>query len=144
MRITYSSLQTGYVRVIRSSVFQDLSQQQWVFHQAWARDVQEAPEVQLPAERRLQAALQEVLDPPVLLLLVQQGFGCQLVAAVLFVTIQTRQLRKHSDSYNLFTRWNVSHLKMWVQNLYTYPVYNHLSNLRYCSIRASSLCQFHQ
>lgn len=78
---------------------EDLSQQQWVFHQARSWDVQEAPEVQLPAEGRLQAALQEVLHSLVLFFLVQQGFSCKLVAAVVFVGIQTRQLRRHSDSF---------------------------------------------
>lgn len=96
MCITYSFLQTGYIRVIRWCVFEDLPQQQRVFHQPWPRDVQEAPEVKLPAEGRLQTALQEILHPLVLLFLVQQSFGCELVTAVIFVSIQTRQLRRNS------------------------------------------------
>lgn len=98
MWITYSSLQTGYIWVIRRSVSEDLSQQQWIFHQTGTWDVQEAPEVQLPAEGRLQAALQEVLHALVLFFLVQQCFGCKLVAAVVFVSIQTRQLRRYINS----------------------------------------------
>lgn len=75
-------------------VFEDLFEQEGVFEQAGAGDVQEAPQVQLPAEGRLQAALQEVLHPPVLLLLVQQGLGSQLVTAIVSVRIQTWQLEE--------------------------------------------------
>lgn len=96
--LTYCCLQAVDIWVIRWSVSEDFSQQQRVFHQARARDVQEAPEVQFPAEGRLQASLQEVLHSSVLLLLVQQGFGCKLIAAVVFVGVQTRQLRRHSES----------------------------------------------
>lgn len=70
------------VRVVVWRVLQDLPEQQRVFHQSAAGDVQEVPQVQLPAEGRLEAALQEVLHPPVLLLLVQQGFCLHLVTAV--------------------------------------------------------------
>lgn len=73
-------------------VFEDLFEQEGVFEQAGAGDVQEAPQVQLPAEGRLQAALQEVLHPPVLFLLVQQGLGRHLVTAVVSVCIQPWQL----------------------------------------------------
>lgn len=89
-RITHSFLQDVDVGVVLGSVPQDLLEEQRVFHQAAPRDVQEAPKVQLAAEGRLQAALQEILHPPVLLLLVQQGFGCQLVAAVAFVGVELR------------------------------------------------------
>lgn len=88
-------LQVLPVQVVVGRVLQDLSEQQRVLHQPAARDVQEVPQVQLPAERRLQAALQEVLDPPVLLLLVQQGLGLHLVAAVRRVGGETRQLQGH-------------------------------------------------
>lgn len=74
-------------------VSQDLFEQQWVLDEARAWYVQEAPEVQLPAEGRLEAALQEVLNPPVLLLLVKQGLGRQLVAAVVPVGIESGQLQ---------------------------------------------------
>lgn len=78
-------------------VLQDLPEQQRVFHQSAAWDVQEVPEVQLPAEGGLEAALQEVLHPPVLLLLVQQGFGLHLVAAVWRVGGETGQLLGQAD-----------------------------------------------
>lgn len=77
------------VRVVFGSVPQDLLEEQGVFDQAAPGDVQEAPQVQLAAEGRLQAALQEILHPPVLLLLIQQGFGCQLIAAVAFVGVES-------------------------------------------------------
>lgn len=73
-------------------VLQDLPEQQGVLHQSAARDVQEVPQVQLAAEGRLEAALQEVLHPPVLLLLIQQGFGLHLVTAVRGVGGETGHL----------------------------------------------------
>lgn len=76
---------------------EDLSQQQWVFHQAGTWDVEEAPEVQFPAEGRLETSLQEVLDAFILFFLIQQGFGRKLVATVVFVSVQTRQLRGHGN-----------------------------------------------
>lgn len=101
-QVTYCCLQTGHVWVIGRSVSEDLSQQQRVFYQTWTRDVKEAPEVQLSAEGWLQTALQEILHPPVLLFLVQQGFGGKLVAAVDFVGVQTGQLReKQSEAKHL-------------------------------------------
>lgn len=86
---TYCFLQAASVGVVWGGVPEDLFQQQGVFDQTGARDVKKAPQVQLPAERRLEAALQEVLHPPVLLLLVQQGLGCQLVAAVFLVGVES-------------------------------------------------------
>lgn len=80
--------------MLRRGVSQDLLQQQRVLDQARARNVQEAPQVQLPAEGRLQATLQEVLHPSVLLLLVQQGLGGQLVTAVVLVGVQLWQLQE--------------------------------------------------
>lgn len=74
-------------------VLEDLPEQQRVLHQSTARDVQEVPQVQLPAERRLQAALQEVLHPQILLLLVQQGLGLHLVTAVWSVGVEAGQLQ---------------------------------------------------
>lgn len=49
--MTYSFLQTGDIRVISGSVFQDLTQQQWVFHQTGTWNVKEAPEVKFSAKR---------------------------------------------------------------------------------------------
>lgn len=69
-------IQAGSVWVLRGSVFQNLFEKQWLLDQSRAWDVQEAPQVQLPAEGRLKAALQEVLHPSVLFLLVQQCLGC--------------------------------------------------------------------
>lgn len=80
-------------------MLQDLFEQQWVLDQARAWDVQEAPQVQLPAEGRLKAALQEVLHPSVLLLLVQQRLGCQLVAAVVLVGVKPGQLRDEEGHF---------------------------------------------
>lgn len=74
-------------------VFEDLSQQQRVFDQATAWDVQEVPEVQFATEGRLQTALKEVVHPMVLLLMVQQCFGCYLVTAVTVVDFKTRELQ---------------------------------------------------
>lgn len=68
---------------------QDFLQEERVLDQATPRDVQKAPEVQLAAERRFKATLEEVLDSAVLLLLVQEGFSCQLVAAIGLVCIQS-------------------------------------------------------
>ena len=91
-RSTYGRLQTGDVRVFGGRVSEYLPEQERVLDQPRAWDVQEAPQVQLPAEGRLQAALQEVLHTLVLLLLVQQGLGSQLVAAVHLVGVQTWEL----------------------------------------------------
>lgn len=79
--------------MVSRRVSQDLLEQQGVLDQPGARDVQEAPEIQLATEGGLEAALQEVLHPRVLLLLVQQRLGCQLVAAVVFVCIKPGQLQ---------------------------------------------------
>lgn len=98
---TYCFLQAGSVRVVCWRVLQDLPEQQRVFHQAGARDVQEAPQVQLPAEGGLEAALQEVLHSWILLLLVQQRLGGQLLAAVVLVGVQPRQLWRRQSC--LFT-----------------------------------------
>lgn len=117
-KLTYCCLQAVDIWVIRRSVSEDFSQQQRVFHQAWARYVQEAPEVQFPAEGRLQAALQEVLHSSVLLLLVQQGFGCELIAAVVFVGVQTWQLRKRSKS---FYRLEDPHIKPVLKSFIFHP-----------------------
>lgn len=81
------------VWVVVCRVLQDLPEQQRVFHQPAARDVQEVPQVQLPAKGRLETALQEVLDPPILLLLVQQSLSFDLVTAVWSVGAETGQLQ---------------------------------------------------
>lgn len=66
----------------------------------WLRyPLTQAPQVQLPAEGRLKAALQEVLHPSVLLLLVQQRLGCQLVAAVVLVGVKPGQLRDEEGHF---------------------------------------------
>lgn len=83
------------IRVVVGRVLQDFPEQQWVFHQPAAGDVQEVPQVQFPAKGRLEAALQEVLDPPILLLLVQQGFSFHLVTAVRCVGGEAGQLQGH-------------------------------------------------
>lgn len=90
--VTYCFLQALSIRVICRSVLQDLFEEQRVFEQAGPRDVQEAPQVQLSAEGGLKATLQEVLHPWILLLLVQQRLGCQLLAAVVLVGIKPWQL----------------------------------------------------
>ncbi len=82
-------------------VFEDLSQQQRVFDQATAWYVQEAPEVQFAAEGRLQTALEEVVHPMVLLLMVQQCFGCHLVTAVAVVGFKTRELQPERDAISV-------------------------------------------
>lgn len=92
------------VWVVVGRVLYDLPEQQRVFHQSTAGDVQEVPQVQLPAKRRLETALQEVLDPPVLLLLVQQGLGLHLVTAVRCVGGETRQLQEHTHTHLITTQ----------------------------------------
>lgn len=75
--------------MVFGSVPQDFFEEQWVFDQPTSRNVQKAPEVQLAAERRLEAALKEVLHSPVLFLLIQKRFGCQLIATVAFVGMES-------------------------------------------------------
>ena len=84
---TYGFLETANIWMLWWSVSQYLFEQQWVLDQAGAWNVQETPQVQFPAEGWLKATLQEVLHASVLLLLVQQRLGCQLVAAVVFVGV---------------------------------------------------------
>lgn len=91
---TYCILQILLVRVAARRVPQNLLQQQRVLDQTAARNIQETPEVQLPAEGRLQAALKEILHSLVLLLLIQERFCCQLITAVFFVFIEPWQLDK--------------------------------------------------
>lgn len=59
------------VRVVVRCVFENLTQQQWIFDKPAARDVQKVPQVQLATEGRLQTTLQEVVYPVVLLFMVQ-------------------------------------------------------------------------
>lgn len=127
--------------MIRGSVSEDFSEQQRVLHQAGTWDVQETPEVQFPAEGGLQAALQEVLHTPVLLFLVQKRFGCKLVAAVSFVGVQTGQLRRRRRR---FLNAEAANALQRIINVHPYPVYDYLSNLSDCSIRASLFIQFLQ
>lgn len=96
------------VRVVVGCVLYDLSEQQRVLHQSATGDVQEVPQVQLPAKRRLETALQEILYPPILLLLVQQVLGLHLVTAVWSVGGETGQLQGHRNR-NLVT--TTKHLK---------------------------------
>lgn len=91
----YRCAEAGGVGVVGRRVPQHLLEKERILEEARAGDVQEAPQVQLPAERRLQAALEEVAHAPVLLLLVQQRLGRQLTAAVLAVCVQTWQLHTH-------------------------------------------------
>lgn len=91
------------VRVVVGRVLQDLPEQQRVFHQSAAGDVQEVPQAQLPAKGRLATALQEVLDPPILLLLVQQGLGLHLVTAVRSVGGETGKLQGHRNRPGYYT-----------------------------------------
>lgn len=86
----YRLVQVLQVGVVIGRVLQDLPEQQWVFHQPAAGNVKEVPQIQLPAEGRLETTLQEVLDSVILLLLVQQGFGLHLVTAVRSVGGETR------------------------------------------------------
>lgn len=95
---TYRLVQVLPVGVVVGRVLQDLPEQQRVFHQSAAGDVQEVPQVQLPAKGRLATALQEVLDPPILLLLVQQGLGLHLVTAVRGVGGETGKLQGHRNT----------------------------------------------
>lgn len=119
------------------SVSQYLLKQQWILDQARARDVQEAPQVQLPAKGRLEAALQEVLHPPVLLLLVQQRLGCQLVAAVVLVGVEPRKLQGRRELVKLlffFFHWKPRRLlpeskEVEGRGRDTYPVHYNLSDL---------------
>ena len=99
MLFPHRLLQVLLVRVVVGRVLQDLPEQQWIFHHPAAGNVQEVPQVQLPTEGRLEAALQEVLHPPVLLLLVQQGLGLHLVTAVRGVGGETGQLQGHRDRH---------------------------------------------
>lgn len=79
---THCLIQVLTVRMVVRRVFEDLPEQQGVFDQPAPGYIQEVPQVQLPAEGRLQAALQEVVHPVVLLLMVQQSLGCHLITAV--------------------------------------------------------------
>lgn len=90
---TYCFGQRVLVRVVGGRALLDLLQQQRVLDQAAARQIQEVPQVQLAAEGRLLTQAQEVLHALLLLLLVQQGFGPHLVAAVGHIGIQAGELR---------------------------------------------------
>lgn len=142
--VTYGFLQALGIRVVCWSVLQDLLEEQRVFNQAGARDVQEAPQVQLSAEGGLEATLQEVLHPRILLLLVQQRLGGQLLAAVVLVGIKPRQLWwRHPclstlpfSSEELRGRAGLGHD--------TYPVYNNTADLAHGPVgsgRFGELCQ---
>lgn len=91
---THSVGQRVLVRVVWRRALLDLLEQQRVLDQAAAGQVQEVPQVQLPAERRLLAQAQEVLHSLLVLLLVQQSFGSHLVAAVGDVGLQAGELRQ--------------------------------------------------
>ena len=103
LHFSHRFIQVLPIWVVVGRVLQDLSEQQRVFHQPAARDVQEVPQVQLPAKRGLEAALQKVLNPPILLLLVQQVLGFHLVTAVRSVGGETRQLQVHRNRHLLTT-----------------------------------------
>lgn len=111
------------------SVFQDLLEEQRVFKEAGARDVQEAPQVQLSAEGGLKAPLQEVLHPWILLLLVQQRLGGQLLAAVVLVGIEPWQLWWGQPCLLTLSFLSEELRGRAVLEQHTYPVYNNMSDL---------------
>ena len=90
---THSIRQRVLVRVVCRCALLYLFQQQGVFDQTAPREIQEVPQVQFPAERRLLTQAQEVLHPLLQLLLVQQGFSPHLVTAVCNVGLQARKLQ---------------------------------------------------
>lgn len=90
---THSIRQRVLIRVLRRGALLYLLQQQWVFDQTASRQIQEVPQVQFPAERRLLTQAQEVLHSLLVLFLVQQGFGPNLITAVCDVGLQTRELQ---------------------------------------------------
>ena len=91
---THSIRQRVLIRVVWRRALLYLFQQQGVFDQTASREIQEVPQVQLPAERRLLAQAQEVLHSLLVLLLVQQGFGPHLVTAVCNIGPQARELQR--------------------------------------------------
>lgn len=90
--MTYSFGQCILIRVIRWSALLYLFQQQRVFDQTAAGEIQEVPQVQFAAEGRLLTQTQEMLHSFLLLLLIQQGFGPHLVTAVCHIGFQAREL----------------------------------------------------
>lgn len=90
--MTYSFGQCVLIRVIRWSALLYLFQQQRVFDQTAAGEIQEVPQVQFAAEGRLLTQAQEMLHSFLLLLLIQQGFGPHLVTAVRHIGLQAREL----------------------------------------------------
>lgn len=102
MCITHSLTQGSMVWVIHHCVLQYLLQQKWVFHQSAPGQVKEAPHIQFTAEGRFLAQLQEVvysLAPP---LVVQQGLGRHLIAAVCLVGLEMRNLQR----FFFIIEWN--------------------------------------
>lgn len=89
---THNIRQCVLIWMVRRGALLYLFQQQRVFDQTAPREIQEVPQVQFPAERRLLTQTQKLLHPFLLLLLVQQGFGPHLVTAVCNIGLQAREL----------------------------------------------------
>lgn len=90
---THSIRQCVLIRVLWRRALLDLFQQQGVLDQTASGEIQEVPQVQFPAERRLLTQAQEVLHSFLMLFLVQQGFGPHLVTAVCNIGLQARELQ---------------------------------------------------
>lgn len=91
--LTHSIRQRVLIRVLRRCALLYLFQQQGVFDQAASREIQKVPQVQFPAKRRLLTQTQELLHSLIVLFVVQQGFGSDLVTAVCNVGLQAGELR---------------------------------------------------
>lgn len=90
----HSIRQRVLIWVVGRSALLYLFQQQRVFDQTASREIQEVPQVQFPAERRLLTQAQKVLHSFLVLLLVQQGFGPHLVTAICNIGLQARKLQR--------------------------------------------------
>lgn len=90
---THCIRQSVLIRVVWRCALLYLFQQQGVFDQTAPREIQEVPQVQFPAERRLLTQAQEVLHSFLKLFLVQQGFSPHLVTAVRNIGLQARELQ---------------------------------------------------
>lgn len=88
----------------------DLFQQQGVLDQTAPWEIQEVPQVELPAERRLLTEAQKMLHPFLVFLLVQQRFGPHLVAAVRDIGLQAGELWRREDGERLRQRHNPTRL----------------------------------
>ncbi len=91
--LTYSIRQRVLIRVVWRCALLYLFQQQGILDQTAAWEIQEVPQVQFPAERRLLTQAQEVLHSFLVLFLVQQGFSPHLVTAVCNIGLQAGELQ---------------------------------------------------